>query len=55
MLVENIGASGGKEFEVKESMGRFTMAMIASCAFGVDVEAFNRDSQFIENAKGIFK
>ena len=49
-------AETGKEFELKEKCGNFSMDTIASCAFGVDVQSFkNPDSPFVKHAKSVFK
>ena len=40
----------------KDLLGKYSMDTIASCAFGVDSQAFtNKDSKFVEFASNIFK
>ncbi len=58
IMVEYIDkeAEAGNDFEAKEMMGKFSMDTIASCAFGVDAQAYtNKDSKFVEYASNIFK
>ncbi len=58
VMMEHIDkeVNNNRDFEVKEIMGKFSMDTIASCAFGVDAQAFtNKDSKFVEYASGIFK
>ena len=46
---------GQKEVETKEIMGKFSMDVLASCAFGVDGDFFSEsESPFVTNAKAIF-
>ena len=53
--VEKI-AESGEDFELKELLGKYSMDTIASCAFGVDSQAFtNKDSKFVQFANRIFK
>ena len=57
-LVEYIGKEADKDvdFELKEMLGKFSMDTIASCAFGVDAQAFRNDkSKFVEYAANLFK
>ena len=47
-----------EDFELKELMGMFSMAALASCAFGVDSGSFTnkeKPSEFVENARKIFE
>ena len=45
-----------EEFELKELLGKYSMDTIASCAFGVDSQAFkNKDSKFVDYASRIFQ
>jgi len=49
-------AEKDEAFELKELLGKYSMDTIASCAFGVDSQAFtNKDSKFVEYAQNIFK
>ena len=49
-------AESGEDFELKELLGKYSMDTIASCAFGVDSQAFtNKDSKFVQFANRIFK
>ena len=42
-------------FELKETMGKFSMDTIVSCAFGVDGQSFeDKESVFVNNAARIF-
>ena len=46
----------GDSFELKEQFGKFSIDAIASCAFGVDSNAFATDvSPFVENARMVFR
>ena len=48
-------AEKNEAFELKELLGKYSMDTIASCAFGVDSQAFvNKDSKFVEYASRIF-
>ena len=48
-------AENGQSFEAKDCVGRYSMDTIASCAFGVDSQAFsNSDSKFVTYAKALF-
>ena len=43
-------------FELKDTMGKFSLDTIASCAFGVDGQSFeDRESVFVNNASRIFQ
>ncbi len=45
----------GSDFELKDMMGRYSMDTIASCAFGVDAQAFtNEKSLFVKYASNAF-
>ena len=49
-------ADSQTELDMKELCGKFSMETIATCAFGVNAETFsNSDSQFVQNAKAIFR
>ena len=49
-------AETNESFELKEVLGRYSMDTIASCAFGVDAQAFtNKDSIFVKHASRIFE
>ena len=49
-------ADSRTELDMKELCGKFSMETIATCAFGVNAETFsNSDSQFVQNAKTIFR
>ena len=49
-------AEKNEEFELKEVLGKYSMDTIASCAFGVDSQAFtNKDSKFLEYAANLFQ
>ena len=49
-------AEKNEEFELKELLGKYSMDTIASCAFGVDSQAFtNKDSKFVDYAARIFQ
>ena len=49
-------AENNEEFELKEVLGKYSMDTIASCAFGVDSQAFtNKDSKFVEYAANLFQ
>ena len=51
---KNTGMIDG--FELKESMGKFSLDTIASCAFGVDGQSFDeQESVFVNNASRIFQ
>ena len=51
---KNTGMIDG--FELKESMGKFSLDTIASCAFGVDGQSFEeQESVFVNNASRIFQ
>ena len=57
-LIEYIGKEADKQtpFELKQMLGKYSMDTIASCAFGVDAQAFRNDkSKFVEYAANIFK
>merc|ERR1712130_53283 len=42
-------------FELKDSMGKFSLDTLASCAFGVDGQSFeDKESVFVNNASRIF-
>ncbi len=46
----------GEDFELKEMMGKYSMDTIASCAFGVDAQAYtNKDSKFVQYGSRIFE
>ena len=46
----------GKDIEVKDHFGKYSMDTIASCVFGVDAQSFtDKESQFVENAKRVFR
>lgn len=48
-------AKSGESFELKDSMGKYSMDTIASCAFGVDSQSFtNKNSLFAKFASNIF-
>ena len=43
-------------FELRDLLGKYSMDTIASCAFGVDAQAFtNKDSKFVKYADRIFQ
>ena len=43
-------------FELKDSMGKFSLDTLASCAFGVDGQSFeDKESVFVNNASRIFQ
>ena len=47
-----------EDFELKDLMGKFSMAALASCAFGVDSGSFTnkeKPSEFVENAQKSLK
>jgi cytochrome P450 len=51
-------ARSGREIELKDRFGRFSMDSIASCAFGMDAHAFEATadgSEFVANARSIFR
>ena len=49
-------AENNEEFELKEVLGKYSMDTIASCAFGVDSQAFtNKDSKFVEYTANLFQ
>ena len=49
-------AEKNEEFELKEVLGKYSMDTIASCAFGVDSQAFtNKESKFVEYAANLFQ
>ena len=51
-------SSEGTELELKEILGKYSMDVIARCAFGVDSRAFSEneaDNQFVKNASQVFK
>merc|ERR550532_2726220 len=49
-------AKAGKEFELKDVFGKFSLDALASSAFGVDGESFkNKDSKFVKSAARIFE
>ena len=49
-------AKTNEAFELKEMLGKYSMDTIASCAFGVNAEAFsNKQSKFVEYASHIFE
>ena len=49
-------ADSKEDFEIKKSLGKYSMATIASAAFGVDAECFtNEKSKFVEYAISIFR
>ena len=49
-------AEKNEVFELKELLGKYSMDTIASCAFGVDSQAFkNKDSKFVNYASRIFQ
>ena len=57
-LIDDIDgyAKTGESFELKKPAGNFSMDTIASCAFGVDSQAFtNKDSKFVQYASSIFQ
>ncbi len=57
-LVKYVGkeVDNDNDFELKEMLGKYSMDTIASCAFGVDAQAFTNDkSKFVEYAANIFK
>ena len=49
--------SVSKQVDLKEICGKLSMDTIASCAFGVDLNSFEKgnQSEFVENAKNVFK
>lgn len=55
-LMEALKLKAKKEdVETKEIMGKFSMDVLASCAFGVDGNLFSEtESPFVSNAKAIF-
>jgi cytochrome P450 len=50
-------ADAGKEVELKDVCGSFSMETIASCAFGVKADSFdpNSSSQFLEYARNVIR
>ena len=51
-------SSSIEDLELKALMGKFSMAALASCAFGVDSGSFTnkeKPSEFVENARKIFE
>ena len=51
-------AATQEDIELKNLMGKFSMAAIASCAFGVDSGSFTnkeKPSEFVEHARNIFE
>ena len=57
-LTDELDELAGKneEFELKKLLGKYSMDTIASCAFGVDSQAFkNKDSKFVDYASRIFQ
>ena len=49
-------ASKSQDIELKTALGKYSMDTIATCAFGVDAQAFSNDkSKFVEYAAAIFK
>ena len=49
-------AEANNDLEVKETLGKYSMDTIASCAFGVHAESFsNENSKFVEHAKDMFR
>ena len=49
-------AKRGKDFDVREHFGKFTMDTIASCGFGVDAQSFtNSNSPFLKNGRAVFR
>ena len=54
-MVDYVGGFDGRMIELKESMGRFSMAGIAACAFGVNSRSFDAiPSPFAAHAHSIF-
>ncbi len=54
-LMTALSETKGSEFELKEMLGKFSMDTIASCAFGVDSQAFtSKDSRFVQYASALF-
>ena len=46
----------GGSIDLKDKFGKYSMDVIASCAFGVDSKTFDVDeSPLVENAKGVFR
>ncbi len=46
-------AVSGEELELKQTFGKFSMDVIASCAFGIDAKSFetgNKKSEFVRQA-----
>ena len=51
-LEEDIQCGG--VIDLRDKFDRFSLNNIASCAFGIDAQAFsNKSSDFLQNAKGI--
>ncbi len=49
-------ARAGDDFELKDMMGKYSMDTIASCAFGVDAQAFsNKESKFVDYGAELLK
>ena len=49
-------AKEGEPFELRDILGKYSMDTIASCAFGVNAQAFsNKDSKFVKYAANIFR
>ena len=47
--------ANNEDFELKETLGKYSMDTIASCAFGVDSQSFtNQDSLFVKHASALF-
>ena len=52
----NINAKNTESFELKDLFGKYSMDIIASCAFGVDAESFkNKKSKFVEYGSQMFE
>ena len=57
-LTEEFGkaADGNYDLDMKDTLGKYSMDAVASCAFGVNAESFtNEKSLFVKHAKNVFR
>jgi hypothetical protein len=48
-------ADSGENLDPKNTFGKFSMEIVASCAFGVDAGSYSgEETEFLRNAKGFF-
>ena len=52
----SLAADGDYELDMRESLGKYSLDTIASCAFGVNAKSFtDKESKFVDHAKDIFR